>query len=180
MQTQPSICRSYFTDIANNVSLNAKQHAYYQWITDNAIDCHVTSIQHLLTFAPNFVAKLLKADFKKHECYNNAYKVCDIAASCNEPLIDVQYVEGQIEVAGLLGVDHAWNKVNILKNESIYIDVTSELVVLNKDNLTTINYLAFKSFNFKELMSFLIKSRMHGTAFIDWFKEQVTLGKIAI
>lgn len=180
MQTQISICRSYFTDIANNVRLNAQQHVYYQWVADNAIDCHVTSIQHLLTFAPNFVAKLLKANFKKHECYSNAYKVCNIAASCHEPLIDVQYVEGQVEVAGLLGIDHAWNKVNILNNEPIYIDVTAELVLYKKDNLTSVNYLAFKSFNFKELLTFLLKSQMHGTAFIDWFKEQVALGKIAI
>lgn len=175
MKQQTPTLLTQFEMLASISNLCDKQHQYYAWIANNAQLVNVTSIQCLADSYPHFVAWLLDADFRKHECYANAWQVCSHAYNKYHNL-RVEYVEGQLDMYGI-GIDHAFNKVvdwSTGTTREFYIDVTSELV-LAKDaqELESQQCLVFKSFDYRETAKLLLKTRTHGYVFQQWFRDNI-------
>lgn len=175
MAQQTPTLLTQFEMLASISNLCDKQHQYYAWIANNAQLVNVTSIQCLADSYPHFVAWLLDVDFRKHECYSNAWQVCSHAYNKYHNL-RVEYVEGQLDMYGI-GIDHAFNKVvdwSTGTTQEFYIDVTSELV-LAKDaqELESQQCLVFKSFDCRETAKLLLKTRTCGYVFQQWFRDNI-------
>ena len=174
MAQQTPTLLTQFEMLASMSKLDRRQHQYYEWIANNAQLVNVTSIQKLVELQPKFAMWLLDADFRKHECYSNAWQVCSHAFGSHN--MKIQYVEGQLDIYGI-GIDHAFNKVidwSTGKTQEFYIDVTSE-IVLAKDaqELAGTQYLVFKNFDYQEAMSLLLKTKMYGCVFQQWFRDNI-------
>lgn len=161
-------------DIAS-LPLGAKQALYYAWLVKHAFECKVQSLQSLAVNHPKFVSKLLSANFQQHECYRNAIEVIQLAIECNDPWLEVKYVEGQFDANIGIGLDHAWNKIIDWTEGSeavYYVDVTAELV-LKQQNIADNCYIVFKEFEAPEMFKLLMQSKFYGTVFPTWFANNV-------
>lgn len=100
---------------------NALQERFYQRMINDAEVVEMTKISSV--FSPKEI-EMIRACVqpKQGEYYKNAILLANLFPE------RVKYVEGKFLVGGIIGIEHAWNKVD----DKYYVDITSEMV-LKKD-----------------------------------------------
>lgn len=97
---------------------------------------------------------------KKKECYRNAHLLTLLFKD------RVKYVEGKVAICGgVLGIDHAWNKVG-----DKYIDVTFEMV-LNNDPTKEL-YMSLGEYDLETITSITSETGYYGGIYNQLFINQ--------
>ena len=99
---------------------SGEQKKYYQHQLDCAKPIECVSIREVLSESEIDLIKSVINPQPK-ECYKNATRLAMLFPD------RVEYVEGYYGVMGVLGTEHAWNRVG-----DKYIDITAELVLEKK------------------------------------------------
>lgn len=106
--------------VAEIVKGNERQKRFYDQMIKDAEICKMYKLSDVFTESEIDLIKVA-VNPKQGECYKNATLLANLFPD------RAQYVEGKFLILGLIGTEHAWNKV-----DGKYVDITSELV-LKKD-----------------------------------------------
>lgn len=121
--------------------MSGKQRRYYDILLEKAKPIEMHSIYEVFTEEE---IKRIKKNInpQKKQCFKNAFRM-----TLDFP--GVEYVEGRVLAGGVLGAEHAFNKVG-----DKYIDVTFELAL--KEDVTKEQYILIHEFEREELINLAI------------------------
>lgn len=146
---------------------SVEQKKYYQRQLDCAkpIDC--VSIREVFGEKDIDLIKSIINPQPK-ECYKNATRLAMLFPD------RVEYVEGYYGVMGVLGTEHAWNRVG-----DKYIDITAELVL--EKNIAEEHYVQLMTMDAKEVTDMVLEEDCYtwlfGVKYANELKNKKSLGK---
>lgn len=145
-------------------STSGEHKKYYQRQLDCAKPIECVSIREVLSEKDIDLIKSIINPQPK-ECYKNATRLAMLFPD------RVEYVEGYYGVMGVLGMEHAWNRVG-----DKYIDITAELV-LEKD-VREEQYVQLMTLPADEVTDMVLEEDCYTWLFgVKYVKELKSLGK---
>ena len=133
--------------VGNAYAKIKKERSWFAWAAERAVPVQVVSIKEVFDENQiNFIRAVI--DPQPKECYKNA-------ALMTQLFDDVDYVEGQMMAAGILGVDHAFNRIG-----ERYIDITVELA-LNHPNVQDGVYAKIKEYSSAEVLKYVMQEECY-------------------
>jgi predicted transcriptional regulator len=144
---------------------SGRQRKYYNALLDIAKDVTISPLADVLTDEEIHTVKTIIKPEKK-QCFKNAYLFSYLFNGA-------EYVEGQMSVANLFGISHAFNKFR-----GKYIDITAEIALKVEHNEEY--YLSFVELSFQEAALITEKNGFFGdicNTVITTYLESIENGK---
>ena len=143
---------------------SGEQKKYYQYQLDCTKPIECVSIREVLSESEIDLIKSIINPQPK-ECYKNAARLAMLFPD------RVEYVEGYYGVMGVLGTEHAWNRVG-----DKYIDITSELVL--EKNIADEHYVQIMTLGANEVTDMVLEEDCYTWLFgVKYAKKLKSLGK---
>ena len=143
---------------------SGEQKKYYQRQLDCAKPIECVSIREVLSEKDIDLIKSIINPQPK-ECYKNATRLAMLFPD------RVEYVEGYYGVMGVLGTEHAWNRIG-----DKYIDITAELVL--EKNIADEHYVQLMALGADEVTDMVLEEDCYTWLFgVKYAKELKSLGK---
>ena len=143
---------------------SGEQKKYYQRQLDCAKPIECVSIREVLSEKDIDLIKSIINPQPK-ECYKNATRLAMMFPD------RVEYVEGYYGVMGVLGTEHAWNRIG-----DKYIDITAELVL--EKNIADEHYVQLMTMSADEVTDMVLEEDCYTWLFgVKYAKELKSLGK---
>ena len=143
---------------------SGEQKKYYQHQLDCAKPIECVSIREVLSESEIDLIKSVINPQPK-ECYKNATRLAMLFPD------RVEYVEGYYGVMGVLGTEHAWNRVG-----DKYIDITAELVL--EKNITDEHYVQLMTLSADEVTDMVLEEDCYTWLFgVKYAKKFKSLGE---
>lgn len=130
--------------------LSGKQREAYDEMIRDAKAVEVVPLSEVFTAQEiEMIKRIIKP--KRHECYKNAFQLTMLFSD------RVKYCEGKTTVGKLIGIEHAWNKV-----DDKYVDITMELVLGHDMSDHNEDYAAFGEWGAEELLDISQRMEFYG------------------
>lgn len=141
---------------------SGKQAEFYRQMLKDAKPIKVVRLSEVFT-ETQIMAIEKCVNPEKNKCFRNA-----TLFSQNFP--DVKYVEGRMTVCGVLGIEHAWNKIG-----DKYVDITMELVL--KRDPTEEEYITLGEYDRETVWNICIESGYYGSVYSTLYRQKIEKGK---
>lgn len=143
---------------------SGEQKKYYQRQLDCAKPIECVSIREVFSEKDiNFIKSIINPQPK--ECYKNAARLAMLFPD------RIEYVEGYYGIMGVLGTEHAWNRIG-----DKYIDITAELVL--EKNIADEHYVQLMTMGADEVTNMLLEEDCYTWLFgVKYAKELKSLEK---
>ena len=143
---------------------SGEQKKYYQRQLDCAKPIECVSIREVLSEKDIDLIKSI-INPKPKECYKNATMLAMLFPD------RVEYVEGYYGLMGVLGTEHAWNRIG-----DKYIDITAELVL--EKNIADEHYVQLMTMSANEVTDMVLEEGCYTWLFgVKYAKELKFFGK---